>query len=70
MTKNVGGIDKVLRIVAGIALLAFALTGVPPQLQLARLDRHRAAGDRVHGLLPRLRDPRGLNTFPLSERKS
>ena len=29
MTKNVGGIDKILRIVAGIALIAWALTGGP-----------------------------------------
>lgn len=29
MTKNVGGIDKTLRIVAGVALLAFAATGIP-----------------------------------------
>lgn len=29
MNKNVGGMDKILRIVVGIALLAFALTGVP-----------------------------------------
>jgi hypothetical protein len=29
MTRNVGGIDKVLRIVAGLALLAFAVTGLP-----------------------------------------
>jgi hypothetical protein len=29
MTKNVGGIDKILRIVAGVALLAFAATGIP-----------------------------------------
>ena len=29
MKSNVGGIDKVLRIVAGIALIAWALTGGP-----------------------------------------
>lgn len=29
MTKNVGGIDRILRIVAGVALLAFAISGVP-----------------------------------------
>ncbi len=29
MKSNVGGIDKILRIVAGIALLAWALTGGP-----------------------------------------
>jgi hypothetical protein len=29
MTKNVGGIDKTLRVVVGLALLAFAATGVP-----------------------------------------
>ena len=27
MTKNVGGIDKILRIVVGLALIAFALVG-------------------------------------------
>jgi hypothetical protein len=27
MTKNVGGIDRILRIVAGIALIALAVTG-------------------------------------------
>ena len=27
MTKNVGGIDRVLRIVAGLALIALAATG-------------------------------------------
>jgi Protein of unknown function (DUF2892) len=29
MTKNVGGFDKILRIGGGIALLAFAATGIP-----------------------------------------
>jgi hypothetical protein len=29
MKNNVGGIDKILRIVAGIALIAWALTGGP-----------------------------------------
>ena len=29
MKSNVGGIDKILRIVAGIALIAWALTGGP-----------------------------------------
>jgi len=29
MTSNVGGIDKIVRIVAGIALIAWALTGGP-----------------------------------------
>jgi hypothetical protein len=29
MTSNVGGIDKVLRIVAGVALIAWALMGGP-----------------------------------------
>ena len=29
MAANVGGIDKVLRIAAGIALIAWALTGGP-----------------------------------------
>jgi hypothetical protein len=29
MVKNVGSIDKTMRIVAGVALLAFAATGVP-----------------------------------------
>ncbi len=29
MSTNVGGIDRILRIVAGIALLLFAITGVP-----------------------------------------
>lgn len=28
MKKNVGGIDKILRIVAGLALIALAATGV------------------------------------------
>lgn len=28
-STNVGGIDRVLRIVAGIGLLLFAITGVP-----------------------------------------
>jgi len=27
MTKNVGGIDRILRIVAGLALIALAVTG-------------------------------------------
>lgn len=27
MTKNVGGMDKILRIVVGLALIAFALVG-------------------------------------------
>lgn len=29
MNKNVGGIDRVLRILVGVALLAFAITGAP-----------------------------------------
>ena len=29
MNKNVGGMDKILRIVVGIALLAFAIIGKP-----------------------------------------
>jgi uncharacterized integral membrane protein len=29
MTRNVGGIDRIARIVIGIALLLFAITGVP-----------------------------------------
>lgn len=29
MTRNVGTIDKALRIVAGLALIAFAVTGLP-----------------------------------------
>ncbi len=29
MTKNVGGIDKILRIVVGIALIVWALAGGP-----------------------------------------
>jgi hypothetical protein len=29
MTKNVGGVDRILRIVVGVALLAFAITGLP-----------------------------------------
>ena len=29
MKANVGGIDKILRIIAGIALIAWALTGGP-----------------------------------------
>lgn len=28
MTKNVGGIDRILRIVAGLVLIALAVTGV------------------------------------------
>ncbi len=28
MTKNVGGIDRILRIIAGIALIGLALAGV------------------------------------------
>ena len=29
MTKNVGGIDKIIRILAGVALIAWALMGGP-----------------------------------------
>jgi Inner membrane protein YgaP-like, transmembrane domain len=29
MTKNVGSIDRALRIIVGVLLLAFAITGVP-----------------------------------------
>jgi hypothetical protein len=29
MTKNMGGIDRALRIIVGLLLLAFAITGVP-----------------------------------------
>lgn len=29
MTKNMGGVDRALRIVAGLLLLAFAITGQP-----------------------------------------
>ena len=28
MTRNMGGIDRALRIIAGLLLLAFAITGV------------------------------------------
>ena len=28
MTRNVGGIDRILRIVVGLALIALALTGI------------------------------------------
>lgn len=28
MTKNVGGIDRILRIVAGLVLIALAVTGI------------------------------------------
>ena len=29
MTTNIGGLDRMLRIVVGLALLAFAVTGLP-----------------------------------------
>jgi hypothetical protein len=29
MTKNVGGVDRLLRALVGLALIAFALTGMP-----------------------------------------
>ncbi|AVO44431.1 YgaP family membrane protein [Phreatobacter cathodiphilus] len=28
-STNIGGVDRILRIVAGVALLLFAITGVP-----------------------------------------
>ena len=70
MTKNVGGIDKVLRIIVGIALLAFAATGMP------------ATGYNWigwFGIVPLatafmnfcpLYTVLGMNTCPISERKS
>jgi hypothetical protein len=29
MTRNVGSVDKILRVVAGLALILFAVTGLP-----------------------------------------
>jgi ABC-type uncharacterized transport system permease subunit len=70
MTKNVGGIDKVLRIVVGIALIAFAATGIPATgynwlgwIGIVPLATAFMGFCPAYAIL-------GLNTCPLSERKS
>jgi hypothetical protein len=55
MRKNVGGIDKGLRIAAGLALLALGAFG---PLGWVGADRHRAAGHGADGHLPRLQPVR------------
>jgi ABC-type uncharacterized transport system permease subunit len=69
MTKNVGGIDKVLRIVAGIALLAFAVTGIPATgynwlgwIGIVPLATAFLGVCPLYSIL-------GMNTCPMSERK-
>ena len=56
---NVGSIDRIVRIVIGMLLLAFAIpVGVPPnRLELDRLDWRGARSDRCLRLLS------GLFTF-------
>lgn len=47
MSANVGSIDRIIRILAGLALIAWALTGGPPGMGLDRRGaaRHRPAQD-------------------------
>jgi hypothetical protein len=47
MAANVGGIDKILRIVAGAGLIGATAAGLG-------LHRHRAAGNGSDGLVPGL----------------
>jgi hypothetical protein len=46
MKKNVGSIERIIRIIAGIAILSLAFVGVP---------RNHPAGNGSHGLVPALR---------------
>lgn len=68
MTKNVGSIDKILRIVMGIGLLAFAATGMPATGYnwLGWIGVVPLA-TAVMGFCP-LYAILGLNSCPLSER--
>ena len=51
MDKNVGNIDKVLRIVAGAVLIGLTLSW---RYRRVGLDRRGASGDRPDGLVPGL----------------
>ncbi|CAM5435034.1 hypothetical protein FALB51S_02710 [Frigidibacter albus] len=55
---NVGGIDRILRVVVGLALIAGFFLGPASPYRLALPDRHRAAGDRPAAHLPALFDLR------------
>ena len=69
MKKNVGGIDKILRIGAGVGLVAWAALGGPAWAWIGVVPLHRP-----HRLLPgvpaagheQLPDPEGLIAFPAS----
>ena len=63
MSTNVGTIDRILRIVLGIALIAFALGFIAPgaHLRLARLDRGHPACDGARRLLPALQHRRAVD---------
>lgn len=70
MTNNVGGIDRILRIVLGVALLAFAITGMPATgynwigwLGIVPLATAFLNFCPLYTLI-------GVNTCPVSERKS
>lgn len=49
MKTNVGGIDRILRIVIGLVLIALTLTGT---IGVCGLDWRGAAAYGSHGLLP------------------
>ena len=51
MGKNVGTVDRILRIIAGVVLIALVFVG--PQNSLG-LDRPHPAGDGADRLVPRL----------------
>ena len=61
MKLNVGGIDRILRIVAGLVLIALTLMGTIGGLGL---DRRGAAGHGCFPLRPLYTAP-GFNTCPM-----
>ena len=65
MTRNIGGIDRAIRIVAGsCSSLPPSGSAFPPdRLERRRLDRRRPARDRAdEALVPRGLQPIGVNT--------
>ncbi len=46
MTKNVGSIDRIVRIVIGLGLLWYAIFAAPHRLQLDWLDRGGSPSSR------------------------
>lgn len=55
MTKNVGGIDRILRIIAGLVLIALGICYW--HSRYVGLAGYCSAGHRGHGLVPTVFDP-------------